>query len=155
MTLRLSHVSPEPVATPMRDTMPRPYAARLDIDYPERLGRASTFFRLIWVIPFAVILGLLTATGNQTVVTEPGERIASAGWALAGGIGLATALMISFGKILIPDYALPVTLVTLVGEALLLLALLWRGVRGFPVEAELPGPHLPDLRAAHPAPLGP
>jgi hypothetical protein len=28
-----------------------PYAARLTIDYPERLDRVTTFFRLIWVIP--------------------------------------------------------------------------------------------------------
>ena len=39
------------------------YPARLDIDYPEAgLGRASTIFRVIFVIPIAVVLGLLTVS---------------------------------------------------------------------------------------------
>ena len=42
-----------------------PYAARLNIDYPEQLDRLTTFFRLIWVIPIALVLGLLTASGTQ------------------------------------------------------------------------------------------
>ena len=33
-----------------------PYAARLTVDYPERLDRLSTFFRLIWIIPIAIVL---------------------------------------------------------------------------------------------------
>ena len=41
----------------------QPYAARLEIDYPERLDRFTTFFRLIWVIPIAIILGLLAVDG--------------------------------------------------------------------------------------------
>ncbi len=37
------------------------YPARLDIEYPEEgLGRASTVFRIILVIPIAVVAGLLT-----------------------------------------------------------------------------------------------
>ena len=31
------------------------YPARLDIDYPEKLDRLTTFFRLIWVIPIAIM----------------------------------------------------------------------------------------------------
>jgi Domain of unknown function (DUF4389) len=38
------------------------YAARLDIDYPERLNRLTTFFRLIMIIPIAII-GSLLSTG--------------------------------------------------------------------------------------------
>ena len=30
-------------------TQPEGYAARLDIDYPERLDRFTSFFRVIWV----------------------------------------------------------------------------------------------------------
>jgi len=41
-------------------TQPMPYAVRLDIDYPAQLDRLSTFFRLIWVIPIAIIQGLLS-----------------------------------------------------------------------------------------------
>lgn len=39
----------------------QPYAARLTIDYPEAdLDRLSSFFRLIWVIPVAIIESLLS-----------------------------------------------------------------------------------------------
>jgi len=37
------------------------YAARLDIDYPDRLNRLTTFFRPILVIPIAIILSLLSS----------------------------------------------------------------------------------------------
>jgi len=56
-------------------TPPEPYAARLDIDYPENLDRFTTFFRVIWIIPIAIILALLSG----------GE-----------GLWLAVALMIVF-----------------------------------------------------------
>jgi Domain of unknown function (DUF4389) len=71
-----------------------PYAARLNVDYPEQLDRLSTFFRLIWVIPIALVLGLLTASGNQTRVTATGEQLASMGGGLFASLALATALMI-------------------------------------------------------------
>ena len=44
------------------------YAARLDIDYPEKLDRLTTFFRVIWIIPIVVVLSLLTATGSGETV---------------------------------------------------------------------------------------
>ena len=71
-----------------------PYAARLSVDYPEQLDRLTTLFRLIWVIPIALVLGLLTASGNQTMVTASGEQVASVGGGLLAGLGTATALMI-------------------------------------------------------------
>ncbi|MBN2114574.1 MAG: DUF4389 domain-containing protein [Acidimicrobiia bacterium] len=39
-----------------------PYPARLEVDYPEKLDRFTTFFRVIWIIPIAVILGLLAGS---------------------------------------------------------------------------------------------
>jgi hypothetical protein len=72
-----------------------PYAARLNVDYPEQLDRLTTFFRLIWVIPIALVLGLLTASGNQTMVTASGEQLASMGGGLFASLALATALMIT------------------------------------------------------------
>ncbi len=71
-----------------------PYAARLQVDYPERLDRFTTFFRLVWAIPIAVVLGAITASGNQTIVTAAGEQIAGAGGGLLAGLAFATALMI-------------------------------------------------------------
>ena len=38
------------------------YAARLDIDYPDRLNRLTTFFRPIMVIPIGIVLGLLSTS---------------------------------------------------------------------------------------------
>jgi len=72
------------------------YEARLDIDYPEKLDRLTTFFRLIWIIPILIILSLLTATGNETVVTETGEQIRTTGGGILGGLFGATMLMILF-----------------------------------------------------------
>lgn len=82
-------------------TPPEPYAARLDIDYPEKLDRVTTFFRLIWAIPVVIILSLLSATASETVtvVTETGEtvsQVTSTGAGISGGLFVATMLMILF-----------------------------------------------------------
>jgi hypothetical protein len=77
---------------------PEPYAARLDIDYPERLDRLTTAFRLIWIIPIAIILALITATGTETVITPAGETIVRTSGGISGGLWLATALMIVFRR---------------------------------------------------------
>lgn len=77
-------------------TASEPYAARLDIDYPEQLDRFTTFFRLIWIIPIGIILTLLTATGNETVITEAGEEVRRTGGGISGGLFIATMLMIVF-----------------------------------------------------------
>ncbi|TFG67613.1 MAG: DUF4389 domain-containing protein [Thermomicrobiales bacterium] len=42
-------------------TPPESYAARLEIDYPEKLDRFTTFFRLIWIIPISIVVSSLTA----------------------------------------------------------------------------------------------
>jgi hypothetical protein len=78
-----------------------PYAARLEIDYPEQLDRVTTFFRLIWAIPIVIILSLLSANASETVtvVTEGGEtlsKVTRSGYGITGGLFLATMLMIVF-----------------------------------------------------------
>ena len=77
-------------------TPSEPYAARLDVDYPETLDRLTTFFRVIWIIPIAIVASLLTATGNETVVTQTGERVSTSGGGISSGLWLATVLMIVF-----------------------------------------------------------
>jgi hypothetical protein len=72
------------------------YPARLEIDYPAKLDRLSTFFRLIWAIPILIILSLINATGNETIVTETGEEMARSGGGIGAGLFVATALMIVF-----------------------------------------------------------
>ncbi len=82
-------------------TPPEPYAARLDIDYPEKLDRFTTFFRVIWIIPIVIIWSLLAAGSNSsaTVVTDTGEtvsQITETGGGILAGLWLATVLMIVF-----------------------------------------------------------
>src|SRR5215470_18391792 len=79
------------------------YAARLDIDYPPQLDRLSTFFRLVWIIPIAIILGLISGAGqtvtNTVVLNQAGEvvkRTRDTAGGLASGLAVATALMIVF-----------------------------------------------------------
>ncbi len=72
------------------------YPARLDIDYPAKLDRLTTFFRLIWAIPILIILTLINATGNETVVTETGEEMVRSGGGIGAGLFVATMLMIVF-----------------------------------------------------------
>ncbi|HVX82333.1 MAG: DUF4389 domain-containing protein [Devosia sp.] len=73
-----------------------PYAARFDVDYPERLDRLTTFFRLIWALPILVILALLNGPGTSRTVTEAGTVIQSGGGGVTAGLFLATVLMILF-----------------------------------------------------------
>lgn len=79
------------------------YAARLEIDYPEQLDRLTTFFRLLWIIPIVVILGLISGAGETVtytiVLNSAGEvmrRTRETAGGLAGGLAAATALMIVF-----------------------------------------------------------
>ena len=72
------------------------YAARLQIDYPEQLDRLTTCFRLIWIIPIAIVLGLLSEAGQTTTVilNEAGEvvrRTREAAGGLASSLAAATA----------------------------------------------------------------
>jgi signal transduction histidine kinase len=62
----------------------QPYPARLDVDYPERLDRLTTFLRILWVIPILIILSLVMAASDGD----------TAGATLFGGLWLATVLMI-------------------------------------------------------------
>jgi hypothetical protein len=75
------------------------YAARLNIDYPEKLDRVSTFFRLIWAIPAIIIVSLLSAAATETVtvITQTGEtvsKVTRTGAGISGGLFVATVLMI-------------------------------------------------------------
>lgn len=82
------------------DTTEQPYAARLQVDYPDTLDRVTTFFRLILVIPIAVVLSLVSAAAtSSTVVYRSGEvveRTTSTGGGIASGLFAATVLMILF-----------------------------------------------------------
>ena len=81
------------------------YAARLKIDYPEKLNRLTTFFRLFTIIPIAIILGMLTDSGanvtNTIVLNEAGSIIRTTRETAGGllvGIPMAVMLMILFAQ---------------------------------------------------------
>src|ERR1700754_3777121 len=81
------------------DNSAAPYAARLDIDYPERLDRLTSFFRLIWIIPIAIILSVLSAYASQTVRTVTDSAVTTtttSGGGIEGALFGATLLMILF-----------------------------------------------------------
>ena len=78
----------------MAQSKPR-YPATLSVDYPDRaLNRLTTFFRLITVIPIAIVLALVTTT------TISGNDSSQTAWSVtlyAGGVTfLATVLMLVF-----------------------------------------------------------
>ena len=73
-----------------------PYPARLALDRPGRLNRLTTAFRIILIIPIAIVLGILTNSGVNTVETADGEWVTTTGTSIVGALFLATLLMILF-----------------------------------------------------------
>lgn len=71
------------------------YPASLDIDYPPKLSRLTTFFRLLCAIPALAILMLLTGSG-ESYMNEAGKEVSQNGGGIVFGLAAATALMILF-----------------------------------------------------------
>ena len=70
------------------------YPVEYSVEYPDRdLNRLTTAFRLIWVIPIAIVLA--TLSGEHTAGWEYGQYWHS-GAALGGGLFLGPLLMILF-----------------------------------------------------------
>jgi hypothetical protein len=72
------------------------YAARVQVDYPDTLDRVTTFLRVFWILPIAIVLSLITTSGGTRVITQTGETVRSSGGGILGGLAVATALMIVF-----------------------------------------------------------
>ncbi|QQS19996.1 DUF4389 domain-containing protein [Candidatus Saccharibacteria bacterium] len=72
------------------------YPATFDIDYPKKLDRLSTFFRIVWSIPAIIIISMLTASGSERLMNEAGQEVSTGGGGIAAGLFCATALMILF-----------------------------------------------------------
>ncbi|MGH7621608.1 MAG: DUF4389 domain-containing protein [Gemmatimonadaceae bacterium] len=77
---------------------PDEYAARLEIDYPTTdLNRLTTALRIFWIIPILIILLLIGGGGGGFGAWRNGAgRAWSGGGSVAGGLVVATALMILF-----------------------------------------------------------
>lgn len=72
------------------------YPANFDVEYPNKLDRLTTFFRLVWSIPALVVVGLLTSSGGQTFMDEAGKEVSSSSGGIGFGLFAATVLMILF-----------------------------------------------------------
>jgi len=85
----------EPVAPSFASA---PYPARLQVDYAASHDRLTTLFRLVLVIPVAIVIGVLTAGNTQTAYSETGRTVTTTGGGIVSGLFLATLLMILFRK---------------------------------------------------------
>ena len=77
--------------TPERPEVPAttPYPLAFDVEYPDRdLNRLSTALRIFWVIPIAIVLGLV---GHTNFSVSTGEN--AAGFVSAGGLLIAGPLV--------------------------------------------------------------
>src|SRR6476469_5674119 len=91
----------DPMTAPEQTYPAQIYNARLEIDYPELLSRVTIAFRIILIIPIAIVANILSATAvsTVTVVTASGQIVSQAsstGGGIAGALFLATLLMILF-----------------------------------------------------------
>src|SRR5262249_34464553 len=77
-------------------SQPTAYAARLQIDYPAEHNRMTTFFRIVLMIPIAIVYGALTAGASQTTHQPNGQTVTTTTGGIAAGLFIATLLMILF-----------------------------------------------------------
>ncbi len=75
---------------------PPAYPARLEVAYSDQHNRMTTLFRLVLIIPIAIVYGVLTAGATETVYDQSGEVVSTTTGGIAAGLFLATLLMILF-----------------------------------------------------------
>jgi hypothetical protein len=79
-------------------TAPSVYPARLDVDYTDVRNRVTVLFRIVLVIPIAIVYGVLTAGATRTVYDQSGHVVSTTSGGIASGLFLATLLMILFRR---------------------------------------------------------
>lgn len=84
------------MSTPSMPSAPTAYPARLEVDYTVEHNRVTTLFRLVLVIPIAIVYGVLTAGATDTVYQESGKTVSTTSGGIAAGLFLATLLMLLF-----------------------------------------------------------
>lgn len=73
------------------------HPVHLEVDYPERLDRLTTLFRVVLSIPILVIAILIFGAESETTYNEAGEAVRSTG-GFGASLAIATALMILFRR---------------------------------------------------------
>ncbi len=71
------------------------YPANLNVDYPKKLDRVSTFFRALLALPVVIVLSLLTDSHSGTI-GEAGKTMSSNGGGIITSLFAVTALLILF-----------------------------------------------------------
>lgn len=74
------------------------YPARLQVDYSAQYDRVKTLFRVVLIIPIAIIYEVITAGVTRTVYDQSGESASTTSGGIASGLFLATLLMILFRR---------------------------------------------------------
>jgi len=75
---------------------PPVYPARLEVAYSDQHNRVTTLFRLVLIIPIAIVYGVITAGATETVYDQSGQVVSTTAGGIAAGLFLATLLMILF-----------------------------------------------------------
>jgi hypothetical protein len=76
---------------------PTAYPARLGVDYTVERNRVTTLFRIVLVIPIAIVYGVLTAGATTTTVyADTGKAVSTTSGGIVAGLFMATLLMILF-----------------------------------------------------------
>ena len=75
---------------------PAAYPARFDVEYAEERNRVTTAFRIVLVIPIAIVYGVLTAGVTRTVYEEGVKTVSTTSGGIVTGLFTATLLMIVF-----------------------------------------------------------
>ncbi len=68
------------------------------IDYPDRLSRLSTAFRIILIVPIAFVLTVVSNGSTNTVQNADGNWATTTGTSITGALFFATLLMILFRR---------------------------------------------------------
>src|SRR5688500_1486902 len=84
------------MSTPSTPIPPAAYPARLEVDYTVEHNRVTTLFRIVLVIPIAIVYGALTAGATSTVYEESGKTVSTTSGGIVAGLFVATLLMILF-----------------------------------------------------------
>ncbi len=84
----------------VQSTPPQPtaYPARLEVDHSAQYNRLTTAFRVVLIIPIAILYGILTSGATRTVTDQNGQTVSTTGGGIASALFLATLLMILFRK---------------------------------------------------------
>ena len=72
------------------------YPVKFNVDYPKRLNRLTTFFRIFWALPILIILSIVSAESTQQFINKAGDEVVKTSGGISAGLFVATALMIIF-----------------------------------------------------------